>query len=342
MGKILVTGGCGYIGSHTIVELVEHGFEVISVDNLSNSDEQVLTGIEKTTGIYVQNYAIDVNDRVGLDELFSKEDIEGVIHFAALKSVNESVNEPMLYYRNNVSGLINLIDVMQKHDCHRLIFSSSCSVYGNSKEVPVTEDTPLAEPESPYARTKLMGEQILRDMSGGQSGISTIALRYFNPAGAHPGNEIGESPTQNASNLVPVVTETAMGLRKEMTVFGEDYPTRDGTCIRDYIHVTDIAQAHVHALSYILESRNKSPFEIFNLGSGIGNTVLEVINSFQSVTGQSVPHLKGPRRAGDVISIYANNDRAKSALDWKPKYSLDDIMRTAWNWEKKRRGWSNF
>lgn len=336
MGRILVTGGCGFIGSHTIVELINHGFEVVCIDNLSNSDNAVLDGIYAITGFRVKNYENSVTDRADLENIFHKENITGVIHFAALKSVNESVHQPLLYYQNNIIGLITLLEVMEKFNCHHFIFSSSCSVYGNSLEIPVTEKTPLAEPESPYARTKLIGEQILRDIANSNSLLKSIALRYFNPAGSHPSILIGESPTNNATNLVPVVTKTAIGIASGMTVFGNDYPTRDGTCIRDYIHVSDIAAAHVLALKYLLDQKNQDKFEIFNLGTGVGNTVLEVIHSFEKLTGIKLNYQIGERRMGDVIEIYANNDKAKERLNWKINYNIDDIMQTAWEWELKR------
>lgn len=338
MKTILVTGGCGYIGSHTIVELIQSGYQAISLDNLSNSNEKVLEGIEKITGKQVQNYRLDVNDKDGLRQLFSLHKIDGVIHFAALKAVNESVHFPLSYYRNNIGGLIALLEVMEENHCRNFIFSSSCSVYGNSADVQVTETTPVAEPESPYARTKLMGEQILTDLSKADAEMQIVSLRYFNPAGAHPSNEIGESPTVNASNLVPVTTETAIGLRQSLTVFGSDYPTRDGTCIRDYIHVADIAQAHVLAMDFILSGRNTKNYEVFNLGTGNGNTVLEVLQTFEKVNQTKVNYVLGGRRDGDVIAIYANNEKAKNALGWHLNFSIDDIMRTAWQWEKKRRG----
>jgi UDP-glucose 4-epimerase len=338
MKTILVTGGCGYIGSHTIVELIQSGYKAISLDNLSNSSEQVLKGIKEITGVQVENFRLDVNDKAGLRTLFSSNQIDGVIHFAALKAVNESVHEPLLYYRNNIGGLIALVEVMQEFNCRNLIFSSSCSVYGNSKVIPVTESTPVAEPESPYARTKLMGEQILTDIARADAEMQIISLRYFNPAGAHPSNVIGESPTVNASNLVPVTTETAIGLRESLTVFGEDYPTRDGTCIRDYIHVTDIANAHVLAMNFILSGKNEKNYDVFNLGTGVGNTVLEVLHTFERVNQSKVNYIIGPRRAGDVIAIYANNEKARNVLGWQLRYNLEDIMRTAWLWEQKRRG----
>ena len=335
--KVLVTGGCGYIGSHTLVDLIDNGYDVICADNLINADGSALKGIETITGKFVKNYAVDLCDAEATHKIFSENrDIIGVIHFAALKSVGESVEKPLAYYRNNLQSLVNILDCMSEFDVRNIIFSSSCSVYGNSKVLPVTETTPLEPAESPYARTKQIGEDIIRDFSLAHPFITNIALRYFNPAGAHESAAIGESSRNVASNLVPVITETAIGKRKEVIVFGDNYPTRDGSCIRDYIHVCDIAHAHTLALEYGIRRENTSNFEVFNLGTGEGISVLEAIKAFESENKLLFRYRIGQRRPGDVISIYANNDKAKNALGWIPKYNINDIMRTAWVWEKKR------
>lgn len=334
--KILVTGGCGYIGSHTVVELIKKGYEVVIIDDLSNSDGSALEGIEEITGIRIKCHNINVGDEVALEQFFSGEKIDAIIHFAAFKAVNESVDQPLKYYDNNIAGLLTLLKVMKNNGCHKLIFSSSCSVYGNAAELPVDENTPLGEIESPYARTKLMGEQILSDLAKSDQNSDFIALRYFNPAGAHLSNKIGESPTINASNLVPVITETAIGKRKNFTVFGNDYNTSDGTCVRDYIHVSDIGAAHACAVDLLMEKGKKSNFDLINLGSATGNTVMEVIHAFENVNNIFPEYEIGPRRPGDVISIYADNRKAVELLKWKPVYDLNDIVRTAWEWEKKR------
>ncbi|MCG8326234.1 MAG: UDP-glucose 4-epimerase GalE [Chitinophagales bacterium] len=337
MSKILVTGGCGYIGSHTIVDLIMNGFEVISVDNFCNSSEEVLEGIETITGKKVKNYAIDLCWEDAIEQVFKENpDLEGIIHFAALKSVGESVQHPIEYFRNNLNSLLNILEGMARFNVPNLIFSSSCSVYGNANELPVTENTPLQEAESPYARTKQMGEQMIVDFAHRYPMCKSVLLRYFNPAGAHESALIGEAPSNPASNLVPVITETAVGKRKGMTVFGADYETRDGSCIRDYIHVMDLANAHTKALQYLLEEKNKENLEIFNLGIGEGVSVLEAIQAFMKVTGQKLNYQIGERRPGDVVAIYANNEKAEKLLGWIPHRDIDDIMNTAWNWEVKR------
>ncbi len=337
MNKILVTGGCGYIGSHTIVDLIENGFEVVSVDNLINSDESALDGIQAITGKRVHNYPIDLTDLGATKQIFHDHpDITGIIHFAALKSVGESVEKPLLYFRNNLNSLLNLLDCMAQFNVPNIIFSSSCSVYGNVKQLPVTEGTPWQEAESPYARTKQMGEHIILDVLRGTPTLQSIILRYFNPAGAHPSALIGESPRNVANNLVPVITETAIGKRAETVVFGDDYATRDGSCIRDYIHVMDLAHAHTLALQYSAAKKNESQVEVFNLGIGEGVSVLEAIHAFEKSTGEKLNYRIGPRRPGDVIAIYANYTRAAQRLGWQPQYSIEEIMQSAWNWEKKR------
>lgn len=336
-GKILVTGGCGYIGSHTIVDLLENGFEVVSADNLSNADESALAGIAKITGKTVRNHRIDLAERAATLALFQAEQFDGVIHFAALKSVGDSVHEPLRYFHNNINSLLHVMEGMALSGCNNLIFSSSCSVYGNSRDLPVTEETPRMEAESPYARTKQMGEDILYDYCHARPDFKAVLLRYFNPAGAHPSAIIGEAPSNPASNLVPVITETALGKRASMTVFGDDYDTRDGSCIRDYIHVVDLAHAHTLALQFLLDNRQQRNCELFNLGIGEGVSVLEAIHAFESTTGQPLNYNIGGRRAGDVVAIYANYAKAARELHWQPQYGIADIMRTAWAWEQVRR-----
>lgn len=334
--RILVTGGCGYIGSHTIVDLLQNGFDVVSADNLSNATEDVLDGIAAITGVRVENYAIDLADPAPTLALFKAHQFDGVIHFAALKHVGESVEQPLRYYHNNINSLLNVMAGMRATGVEHIIFSSSCSVYGNSEALPVMETTPWQEAECPYARSKQMGENILKDYCLVNKSYNSVLLRYFNPAGAHSSCMIGESPSNPASNLVPVITETAIGKRQSMTVFGDDYDTRDGSCIRDYIHVMDLAHAHTLALQYLLEGRSASNCEVFNLGIGEGVSVLEAIHAFEQESKQALNYTIGARRAGDVVAVYANYEKAKNALHWQPKYGINDIMRTAWAWEQKR------
>lgn len=337
MKKVLVTGGCGFIGSHTIVDLIDNGYEVISIDNLSNADESALAGIKEITGKTVQNYAIDLCDLAATREVFNEHsDLVGVIHFAALKSVGESVFEPLRYFDNNLNSLLNVLKCAKEFSVENIIFSSSCSVYGNTEVLPVTEDTPFQEAECPYARTKQMGEQMLRDFVVPNKNIKTIALRYFNPAGAHETAIIGESSRNKATNLVPVITETAIGKRESMTVFGHDYDTRDGSCVRDYIHVMDLANAHTKCLEFLLDGKNDANFEVFNVGIGDGVTVLEAINAFEKVSGKQLNYTVGDRRAGDVVAIYANPEKSENALNWKPKRGIEEIMKSAWDWEVAR------
>jgi len=336
-GKILVTGGCGYIGSHTIVDLIDHQFEVVSVDNLVNSSETILEGVRAITGKTVKNYVVDLCDKFATRRIFEEHpDLAGVIHFAALKDVGESVFKPLSYFRNNLNGLLNVLECMADFSIERFIFSSSCSVYGNIETLPATEAEPLKEPESPYARTKQMGEAIIRDFCVSRNAFNAVLLRYFNPAGAHESALIGESPANPASNLVPVITETAIGKRPETQVFGNDYPTRDGSCVRDYIHVMDLANAHTKALEFLLAAKNEQPCEVFNLGSGEGVTVLEAITAFETATGQKLNYRIGPRRPGDVVAIYANYEKAARLLGWKPEQDMEAIMRSAWAWEQVR------
>lgn len=337
MSKILVTGGCGYIGSHTLVDLIDNGFDVISIDNLINSSADILEGVKAITGKTVQNYPVDLCDKAATQTVFrAHPDIAGVIHFAALKYVGESVEKPLLYFRNNLDSLLNVLECMVEFGVENIIFSSSCSVYGNATELPVTESTPFQTAESPYARTKQMGEQILEDVCFKEKGLNAVILRYFNPGGAHESTLIGEAATA-ATNLVPVITETAAGKRASMTVFGSDYPTRDGSCVRDYIHVMDLANAHTKAVQYLLANRQEKNCEVYNLGIGEGVTVLEAIYAFEAVSGVKLNYKIGPRRAGDVVAIYANNNLATSRLGWSAKRGITDIMRTAWAWQQKRK-----
>ncbi len=335
MKKILVTGGCGYIGSHTLVDLIENGFSVISVDNNSRSNPRILEGVQKITGKKIKNYKVDL---CNLDDSFAifheNPDIVGIIHFAAYKSVSESVENPLMYFENNLMSLINLLKCVQEFNIPNFVFSSSCTVYGNPSEIPVTETTPPRPAESPYGYTKQMGEQIINEFSK-SSDSRSILLRYFNPVGAHPSVLIGELPIGRPANLVPAITQTAIGKIPQMQVYGDDYPTRDGSCIRDYIHVSDIAHAHTLALQHMLKGKSSKKCEVFNLGSGQGVTVLEAIRAFEKISGLSLNYTIGPRRPGDVISIFANNDLARTELGWIPKFSLDEMIGTAWKWEQK-------
>jgi len=335
MSKILVTGGCGYIGSYTIVDLIESGYEVISVDNNSRSQPFILENVEKIAGKSVKNYKVDLCNFDDTHAIFEENpDIAGIIHFAAYKAVGESVEAPMLYYENNLNSLINILKCARDFDTPYFVFSSSCTVYGNPDHIPVVETTPTKPAESPYGATKQMGEQILTDFAK-VFDTNVIALRYFNPVGAHPSIQIGELPVGRPQNLVPAITQTAIGKLPKMTVYGADYDTRDGSCLRDFIHVSDIAHAHTLAIKYLEAEKNKSNYEIFNLGTGNGVTVLEAIQSFEKVSGVKLNYEIGPRRQGDVIAIYANNDHAVKSLGWEIRYGLDDMMRTAWEWEQK-------
>lgn len=335
MKKILVTGGCGYIGSHTIVDLIENGFQVISVDNNSRSHASILDGVEKITGVRVKNYPVDLCNYTDTHAVFQEnDDISGIIHFAAYKAVGESVEAPLLYFENNMNSLINILRCANEFGVPHFVFSSSCTVYGNPDHVPVTEDTPMKPAESPYGYTKQMGEEIIRHVVKSQP-IQTVLLRYFNPVGAHPSIHIGEMPVGRPANLVPAITQTAIGILPEMKVHGNDYPTRDGSCLRDYIHVSDIAHAHTLALNYLIEGKNETDCDVFNLGSGNGYTVLEVIEMFEKVSKTKLNYSMGPRSSGDVIAIYANNDKARNVLHWNCIYDLEDMMRTAWDWELK-------
>jgi UDP-glucose 4-epimerase len=333
MKKILVSGGCGYIGGHTIVDLIDNGYEVISVDDLSNGSLRMLLGVEKITKRQIKNYKVNLCDIDDTRAIFTENpDITGVIHFAAHKSVPESVLSPLKYYQNNLQSLVNILQCAVEFGVNHFVFSSSCSVYGNPDSLPVDEQAPLKEAESPYARTKQIGEAICRDATLAYKDLNITLLRYFNPVGAHPSAIIGELQ-EKPENLVPVITQTAIGKRVEMQVFGTDYPTRDGSCIRDYIHVMDIANAHTKALQYMLSGKNQAPCEVFNLGSGNGVTVLELIKAFEKVSGKTLNYRVGARRPGDVVAVYANNNKAKEFLNWEAKYDLDTMMKTAWDWE---------
>jgi UDP-glucose 4-epimerase len=338
--KILVTGGLGFIGSHTVVELQNEGFEVVIVDNCSNSTEDVIEGIVAITGKKPHFERFDLRKKDKVQEFFSKHnDVSGVIHFAASKAVGESVENPLLYYENNLGVLVYMLQELTKKGSANFIFSSSCTVYGQADEMPITEDAPVKPAESPYGNTKQVGEEIIKDVCRVNPQLASIALRYFNPIGAHPSNEIGELPTGVPQNLVPFITQTGVGMREQLSVFGDDYPTPDGTCIRDYIHVVDLAKAHVAALQRLLEGKNDENFEVFNLGTGTGSSVLEVIQSFERVSGEKLNYRIAPRRAGDVIQAYADTKKANEVLGWKAYSSLDDAVSSAWNWEKKIRNY---
>jgi UDP-glucose 4-epimerase len=333
MNKILVTGGCGYIGSHTIVDLINNGYEVISIDNLSRGYQQTINGVSAIVGKTVKNYLVDLCHLEDVRAVFEENrDIVGVIHFAAYKSVPESVSKPLEYFRNNITSLLNVLECAKEFDVKNIVFSSSCSVYGNSDILPVTEEAPLKEIQSPYARTKQMGEEICADYVKANPDFKVILLRYFNPVGAHPSVLIGEL-NEKPENLVPVITQTAIGKRESMTVFGSDYDTRDGSCIRDYIHVMDIANAHTKAITKSVTDALGSHCELFNLGTGDGITVLELIQTFETVSGKKLNYIVGARREGDVIAVYADNTKAKNVLGWYPQYNVEAMMDTAWKWE---------
>lgn len=335
MSKILVTGGCGYIGSHTVVDLIQNGFEVISIDNLSRGYEDLIFGAEIITGKKIKNYKVDLCSLEDTRAVFEEnKDIVGIIHFAAYKSVPESVSKPLEYFRNNITSLLNVLQCAKEYNVKNFVFSSSCSVYGNADSLPVTELTPLKEAESPYARTKQMGEDICKDFVTANPEFTAILLRYFNPVGAHESAIIGEL-NEKPENLVPVVTQTAIGKRDSMSVFGNDYNTRDGSCIRDYIHVSDIAHAHTLALKKSLDGALPSRCEIFNLGTGNGVSVLELIQAFENVANLKLNYNIAPRRPGDVIEVFADNSKAQNILGWIPKFGINEMMRTAWKWEVK-------
>ncbi|MUP45768.1 UDP-glucose 4-epimerase GalE [Gramella sp. BOM4] len=332
--RVLVTGGLGFIGSHTVVALQNEGLEVVIIDNLFNSSIDVLGGIAQITGKTPEFENIDLREKEAVKDFFEKyPDIEDVIHFAASKAVGESVNNPLLYYENNISTLVYLLQELNKREKANFIFSSSCTVYGQADKLPITEDAPVKPAESPYGNTKQVGEEIIKDTCKVAPALKAISLRYFNPIGAHPTAEIGELPLGTPQNLVPFITQTAIGKRERLSVFGNDYPTEDGTAIRDYIHVMDLAEAHVVALQRLLEAREKTNYEVFNLGTGKGNSVLEVIESFEKVSGKELPYKIVGRREGDVTAAYADTNKANDVLGWKAKRSLDEALKSAWKWQ---------
>jgi len=336
--KILVTGGLGFIGSHTVVELQNEGFEVVIIDNLLNAEEKVLFGIEAISGKKPIFENLDLREKEAVKSFFKKHnDIAGVIHFAASKAVGESVENPLLYYENNINALVYMLQELQAKTAANFIFSSSCTVYGQAEKMPITENASVQPAISPYGNTKQIGEEIIQDVAK-VSNINAILLRYFNPIGAHPSAEIGELPIGVPQNLVPFITQTGIGLRKELSVFGSDYPTPDGTCIRDYIHVVDLAKAHVVALKRLIEKKNETAVEVFNVGTGKGSSVLEVIRSFEKVSGQKLPYKLVGRREGDIVEAYADTQKANTILGWKAESTLDEAIESAWKWEKKIRG----
>ncbi|MEO6903102.1 MAG: UDP-glucose 4-epimerase GalE [Bacteroidia bacterium] len=332
---IIVTGGAGYIGSHTIIELLENtDLNIVSIDNFSNSSIETFNRIFQITGKNVKNYNIDLSSYQETENVFKQEtNIIGIIHFAAFKSVPESVAQPGKYYQNNINSLLNVLNCCIKFNVKNFIFSSSCSVYGNISSLPVKETTPFEKAESPYAYTKQIGEEIIKDFAKAYPQLQTIALRYFNPVGAHISGNIGEYPIHKPTSLVPIITQTAIGIIKQMTVYGKDYNTRDGSCIRDYIHVTDIAIAHIKALYYLIENKNITNFSIFNLGTGKGVSVLEAIHSFEKITGKKLNYTIGEKREGDVMAIYSDTTFSEKELQWKTKFTLDEMMESAWKWE---------
>lgn len=335
--KILVTGGLGFIGSHTVVELQNEGFEVVIVDDLSNTSLSVLDGISNITGKIPAFEKLDLRDKAKVQSFFNRHhDIAGVIHFAASKAVGESVGNPLLYYENNINVLIYILQELEKKGEASFIFSSSCTVYGQAEKMPITEDAPIQAAISPYGNTKQIGEEIIKDTAK-VTNINAILLRYFNPIGAHPTAEIGELPIGVPQNLVPFITQTGMGIRAELSVFGDDYPTADGTAVRDYIHVVDVAKAHVVALQRLLNKKNLEKVETFNLGTGTGSSVLEVIHSFEKVSGKKLPYKIVPRREGDVVEAFANTDKVYNVIGWKAQSTLDEAMASAWKWEQKVR-----
>ena len=338
MKKILVTGGLGYIGSHVVVELQNNGFEVLILDNLSNSSIEVLNRIFEITGIKPDFEEIDLKSKQCVGRFFKKHtNLDGVIHFAASKVVGESVNNPLKYYDNNVSSLINILQELIKLNNQNFVFSSSCTVYGQADKLPITEIAPIKEAESPYGNTKKIGEQIIKDLCSANETLKTIALRYFNPIGAHKSSNIGELPTGTPENLVPFVTQTGIGIRDKLLIFGNDYPTSDGTCIRDYIHVVDLAKAHVVSMRRLIEDKNIDNYEVYNIGTGKGYSVMEVVNAFEKVSGIKLKYSYEDRRAGDIISAYADTTRANKVLGWKSESTLEDALYSAWEWEKKIR-----
>lgn len=332
MQQILITGGAGYIGSHTAVALVNAGFEPIIIDNFSNSEKTVLNGLEKILNRSVKCYEGDCNDREMVKNIFKENNISGVIHFAASKAVGESTQIPLKYYSNNINSLIVLLETMKEFNVKDIVFSSSCTVYGQPDELPVKETTPRKDAESPYGNTKKICEDILQDLVKSGAEARVVALRYFNPVGAHPSSLIGELPIGVPANLIPFVTQTGAGIREKITVFGDDYDTPDGTCVRDYIHVMDLADAHVKSIQYLADKKDNF-FDLFNVGTGNGNTVMEVIKAFEKVSGKPLNYEIGPRRSGDIEKVWANTDKVSNVLGWTPEYNLEDALKDAWNWQ---------
>ncbi|MEZ4875543.1 MAG: UDP-glucose 4-epimerase GalE [Flavobacteriaceae bacterium] len=336
MKKILVTGGLGYIGSHTVVELQQKGFNVVIIDDLSNADESVLNRIKSITGVKPQFHKMDLREKDAVISFFEQDAIDGIIHFAASKAVGESVENPLLYYENNLHSLVYLLQQCNYHGIRNFIFSSSCTVYGEPDTLPISENAPVKQAVSPYGNTKQISEEIIFDTCKATA-LQSISLRYFNPIGAHESGEIGELPKGTPQNLVPFITQTAAGLRNELLIFGDDYPTLDGSCIRDYIHVVDLAKAHVVALERLMTNKNDTSFEIFNLGTGRGSSVLEVVHAFEKVSGQKLPYRIVDRRPGDVISVYADTSKANTVLGWETQKTMEEALASAWNWEQKLR-----
>ena len=335
MKKILVTGGLGFIGSHTVVELQQAGYEVVIIDNLYNSKIEVLDSITSITSIKPSYFNIDLRNKIAVEDFFKNNKIDGIIHFAASKAVGESVKNPLLYYENNISTLVYLLKEMKKHKLSNFIFSSSCTVYGQADELPITENAPTKPAESPYGNTKQIGEEIIRE-SCKANGLKAIALRYFNPIGAHETANIGELPIGVPQNLIPFVTQTAAGIRKELSVFGDNYPTKDGTAVRDYIHVVDLAKAHIAALERLLNNNNKKDFEVFNVGTGTGSSVLEVIQAFEKVSNTKLNYKIVGRREGDITSAFADTTLAKVELGWETEKTLEEALLAAWKWQLKQ------
>jgi UDP-glucose 4-epimerase len=332
MEKILITGGAGYIGSHTAVALLEAGYQPIIIDDFSNSEKSALTGLKKITGEDIPCYEGDCNDAELMDSIFTENKLSGVIHFAAYKAVGESSMLPLKYYNNNINSLLVLLETMNKHKVANLVFSSSCTVYGQPDKLPVKESTPRKDAESPYGNTKKICEDIMVDLVKSKGPLAAIALRYFNPIGAHTSSSIGELPIGVPSNLVPFVTQTGVGIRKELTVFGDDYDTPDGTCVRDYIHVMDLAEAHVKAISH-LKQKDAPFYDIYNVGTGNGNTVMDVIKAFEKVSGKPLNYKVGPRRPGDVVKVWADTAKINQELNWKARFNLEEALRDSWNWQ---------
>ena len=332
--RILLTGGTGYIGSHTAVELIHQGYEVIIVDDLTNSEHRAIESIGKITGTKPEFHKFDLRNFPSLEKLFKDNKFDGIIHFAAKKAVGESIEKPLLYYDVNLNSMLNLLKLMELHKVSNLVFSSSCTVYGQPSRLPVTEDTPFALAESPYGHTKQIGEDILNHTTRTNGQLQALSLRYFNPVGAHPSALIGELPVGTPANLVPFITQTVAGLRSKLKVYGNDYNTPDGTAIRDYIHVVDLAKAHVRAIEHMLNNEQKKSYEYFNIGTGKGSSVLEVIQAFERINLTKVPYEVVDRRAGDIVKIYADTTRANNELNWKAQLNLDDMMKSAWKWQK--------